>query len=62
MRKITGFLLILFLMAGCQAPREPRVILGGHEFKVEVAKTQASRESGLSNRLKLEQNTGMLFV
>ena len=36
--------------------------IGGHEFKIEVAKDNLSRMRGLSNRESLERDQGMLFI
>ncbi len=41
---------------------EKTIIVGDTEIKVEVAKTNEERAKGLSNREKLEEGSGMLFV
>ncbi len=39
-----------------------RVVLGGEEFRVEVANTMMSRSKGLSGHTPLADNEGMLFL
>ena len=39
-----------------------KVSINGHEFKVDVADTIATRAQGLSGREELRENEGMLFV
>jgi len=38
------------------------ILVGGKNFKVELAQTEAEKESGLQGRSVLEQDTGMLFI
>lgn len=38
------------------------IIIGEKEITVEVAKSNEERAKGLSNREKLDENTGMVFV
>lgn len=38
------------------------IIIGDKEIKVEVARTNEERSKGLSNRTKLDENSGMVFV
>ena len=44
------------------SPKTTEVALDGHRITVEVADTEASREKGLSGRVSISPNTGMLFV
>ena len=39
-----------------------QVIINGHEFNVELAKTETEREKGLMGRTSLDINNGMLFI
>ena len=39
-----------------------RVVIQGQTLAVEVARTSATREQGLSGRASLEPGTGMLFI
>jgi hypothetical protein len=58
-----GFL--YFGMKYFQKPSDneiPSVRIGGTEIPVEVAKTDEERAKGLSGRISLEANKGMLFV
>jgi uncharacterized membrane protein (UPF0127 family) len=41
---------------------KPRVIIGSINILVEVAKTEAAKTKGLSGRLALDKDKGMLFV
>lgn len=43
-------------------PEFPRVLIGGHVFKVDVADEPSERYQGLSDREKLEKDSGMLFI
>ncbi len=56
--------LVLALSAGgCDDdPANPRVVVNGHTFFVEVADDVISRTRGLSGRGHIEPETGMLFV
>lgn len=38
------------------------VVIGGKEFKVDIADNMITRERGLSGRERLEDNEGMLFI
>ena len=38
------------------------IVIDDKEIKVEVARTNIERSKGLSNREKLEENSGMVFV
>ncbi|MFZ3301791.1 MAG: DUF192 domain-containing protein [Microgenomates group bacterium] len=38
------------------------IVINDKEIKVEVARTNVERSKGLSNREKLEENSGMVFV
>lgn len=38
------------------------ILINDKEIKVEVARTNIERSKGLSNREKLEENSGMVFV
>jgi uncharacterized membrane protein (UPF0127 family) len=40
----------------------PSASINGHVFSLEIAKTEAQRERGLSYRPSLPQDTGMLFL
>ncbi|HSW35187.1 MAG TPA: DUF192 domain-containing protein [Candidatus Limnocylindrales bacterium] len=71
-------LMFLFTMAGCQVatpangspegleadgrPHYEVVILGGREFKLELALTRTEREEGLMWREYIAEDGGMLFV
>jgi len=44
------------------ASNSPRVLLGGVEVRVEVARTEAEHNQGLSGRSGLAPDSGMLFV
>jgi hypothetical protein len=39
-----------------------RVVIGGHDFTLELANDDASREQGLMNRASVDEHGGMLFV
>lgn len=43
-------------------PNKKTIIIGENPLKIEVAKTEAEREKGLSGRYFLEEDEGMLFV
>lgn len=63
---LTALLAIPFALAGCKgggsATKNPQVIVAGHTFEVEIAQTEAERNHGLSGRLALPADHGMLFV
>lgn len=67
MKKI--YILLIVLFAGLLAigaffifsSKKSTVTINNTTFNVEVAKTQAEREKGLSGRDSLENNAGMLF-
>ncbi|HET7921411.1 MAG TPA: DUF192 domain-containing protein [Gammaproteobacteria bacterium] len=48
--------------ASAATPEPAQVVLAGHHFTVEIAKTEASREQGLMYRTHLAADHGMLFV
>ena len=56
--------MILVATVGCRSSElsTPTVTVGDVDFEVEVAKTQAERTQGLSDRESLPPMTGMLFV
>jgi uncharacterized membrane protein (UPF0127 family) len=58
-----GSLLLLSLLA-CRGARLPTVSvrIGGEEFRVEVARTDAAKAQGLMHRRSLGPRQGMLFV
>ncbi|HUT58194.1 MAG TPA: DUF192 domain-containing protein [Phycisphaerae bacterium] len=59
----TIVLLCLVLPAGCRDGRQPATVtIGGHTWTVEIAMTAAERYNGLSERPRLPQRTGMLFI
>jgi uncharacterized protein len=45
-----------------QPPSPPSATIAGHTWKLEIARTEESRYQGLSDRVKLEEGTGMLFI
>ena len=48
--------------AGGDAKGTTRVVIGGHEFNLEIADDDASRQQGLMNRTSIDEHGGMLFV
>lgn len=56
------FCLLLVLLAGCAAARDPWVELGGRRYTVEIADDDAERQRGLMFRDALPADRGMLFV
>jgi len=44
------------------SPKQPHLKIAGHKINLEVAKTEADKAQGLSNRAPLPPDTGMLFV
>ena len=65
--KILIIAVILFITAIslCTFSRKSEistVIVGGKEFVVDLANTDAKREKGLSGSSPLDENSGMLFV
>ncbi len=66
---IIGFIVILLLFSGYivfQINKTPipksKVTIDNHTFLVETATTSAQQQQGLSGRLSLPQNQGMLFI
>ena len=73
---ITIFILILVLFAGyvayqftsstdkhpTQSTSKSKITINGHTFHVELAKTPADQQRGLSNRKSLAEDNGMLFL
>ncbi len=60
---LAAALLAFAPLAGAQAKLPvARVLVAGHELRVEVASTDAQRSQGLMHRDKLAKNDGMLFV
>ncbi len=56
-------LLAFYFLTGFSWPeREATVVLGGQRIVIELAKTDQERKQGLSGRLSLEPNQGMLFL
>ncbi len=56
-------LLLPLLLNSCrQSSGSPRVGIGGHVWRVELAVDEATRRKGLSCRTQIPQGTGMLFV
>lgn len=50
-------------VSGCRrAPPEPKVIINGHTFEVEIAETIQKQQRGLSGRPSLAPDRAMLFV
>lgn len=41
---------------------QPKIVVGSHEFMVEIADTGIKRSQGLSGRKELAQDQGMLFI
>ena len=62
--RIIVMAVVLATLAGCdeQAPRYETVTLGGREFRLELALTDARIAQGLMHRAQLAENEGMLFV
>jgi uncharacterized membrane protein (UPF0127 family) len=54
-------LLILFTCTAC-ASGEPRVVLGGETFTVEIADSREEQTLGLMFRDSLAEDAGMLFI
>ena len=56
--------IMLVATGGCRSsvPSKPTVTVGDVDFEMEVAKTQAERTQGLSDRESLPPMAGMLFV
>jgi len=57
-------LLCVLILAACSAcaSGEPRVVLGGKTFSVEVAETSAEHELGLMFRDSMPADHGMIFI
>jgi len=55
------YVLILLACSAC-ASGEPRVVLGGKTFSVEVAKTSEEHELGLMFRDSMPADHGMIFI
>ena len=51
-----------FLLWGCDKESIPTLTIGNTSITVEIANTPMSRYQGLSDRLIMEENHGMLFV
>lgn len=51
-----------FVTTNNNTQSEKTIIVADKEIKVEVARTNDERAKGLSNREKLEENSGMVFV
>jgi len=65
----TCALLVLILPVACcpccrrwASPDRPRVRIGGHVWRVELALDEPTRMKGLSGRQELPEGTGMLFA
>lgn len=60
---VIALIMISFLIAKNQSRRDTKTItINGHKFTVEIADTDEKRTKGLSNRDKLGESKGMLFV
>ena len=63
-----GNLESLFLRAGVPLttqtpkPEEKVITVGSSQFKVEIAQTEQARQTGLSEKENLPEDTGMLFI
>ena len=56
-----GIIVYLFLARHAGAPKTATLLLGGHQFAVEIADTMLLRNKGLSDRPSLGEDAGMLF-
>lgn len=65
---ISAAILILVILVGHSVlnrndqQNNSYIEIGGHKIELEIADTDAARARGLSGRLKLGENEGMLFV
>jgi len=60
---LLGVLAAGAILAGCRRESPPpTVTIGGHTWRVEIAKTEAKQRLGLSGRTHLADDEGMLFV
>lgn len=59
---ITAGVLLALKLIGQNISKEPQVKFTNGTIFVEFANTPESRNQGLSNRLSLEKNRGMLFI
>jgi uncharacterized membrane protein (UPF0127 family) len=41
---------------------QPKIIINGTQFRIDVAATSEAREKGLSGRVALPEKTGLLFI
>lgn len=55
-------ILSIFLCSGCEEDDPTRLQVGDKVITIEIADTPAERTQGLSDRLFLEDDHGMLFV
>jgi hypothetical protein len=59
-------LLVLAMLAACpgckRATRPPQVIINGHPWYVDIARTMQEQATGLAGRKYLSPDVGMLFV
>ena len=62
MRVAAVLLALLLGVAGCRDKPQPRVVVNGRTFQVEVADSEPVRHRGLGGRLSLPEGRGMLFV
>ena len=60
---LIGIILVsyFFLTRSAGSPKTGTILLGGHQFTIEIADTMALRNKGLSGRPSLAENAGMLF-
>lgn len=58
---ITLFLILIFIWNN-SLKKISKIKINNHVFKVEVATSSRSQSKGLSNRISLKEDEGMLFV
>lgn len=58
---VIGFLVVLFFYIN-SISNVPTIKIGGQDIKVDLAETPAEQNQGLSGRVGLAENEGMLFV
>lgn len=59
---VLAIILIVYRQKSAGSLKTKVVNINGHKLTVEVADTDALRSKGLSGRVSLQLNTGMLFV
>lgn len=65
LKRAAMLLLLLIVAAGCDEDKPPREItaaLGGAEFRLELAVSDAQIRKGMMGRTALDRDAGMLFV